>query len=274
MLPLLLAVLSAAPANGPERLAVLPVLLGAAKPKIARILDCVAQASTLRRGLRVMSIDDYYFHGGQDLARRALSCGADTNCMAKHLAPFGARLAMVVVLNEELTPPLVSLIMLDGDGGAVAAEWAGQVHGGPAAVYAQISAKSAEFLQGLGFKQSGRLKVGVSPEQVALRVGQQGPDLGSSDTFTLLPGQYTVHGFADDYLPGQVSAEVLAGQDTHASLELTPDSSMWKSPWAWVGLGAVVLGAVATTTVLATGSSDQPCICVLTVDGMDCRACP
>lgn len=274
MLLLLLALAAAPSVPGPESLAVLPVLLGPSKREVGPVFDSIGRASRLRRGLRVMSIDDYYFHGGQDLARRALGCSADTECMAKQLAPFGARLAMVVVINEELTPPLVSLILLDGHGGAVAAEWAGQVRGGPAAVYDKITAKSADFLERLGFKQSGRIKVRVSPDQVALRIDQKGPDLGSSDTFTLLPGRYTVHGVAQNYLSARVQVDVIAGQETSARLDLNPDTSVWNSPWAWIGAGAVVLGTVVATTALITKSSNPACICTLTVDGMDCTTCP
>ena len=73
------------------RLAVLPIIV-APSPDLnaSKVFAAVDEAAQLRRTLRVMSIDDYFFHEGGELANRALACGEDTACIAKQLAPFDA----------------------------------------------------------------------------------------------------------------------------------------------------------------------------------------
>lgn len=283
MISILMALcLAAAPAatgtnpGGPERLAVLPVLLGPkGTSEVRPVFDAVQSAATLRVGLRVMSIDDYYFHGGVDLARRALACGSNPACMAKELAPFGARYGMVVVINEELSPPLVSLMMLDGREGSITAQWAGQVEGGAQAVYERVSGKSAEFMTNRGFVQSGRLKVRFQPEQAFLHIDEdQAPDLGTSDTFTLSPGPHTLRAVAEGHRPGQLSVNIQPGQVATAELNLEPESSVLKSPWLWVGVGAAIVSAAAVSAVVLASGSGAPCLCVVTKDQPDCGMCP
>lgn len=271
------ALVTAAPEDhqGPERLAVLPVLLSADAVTSARaVFDDVDRASQLRPGLRVMSIDDYYFHEGQALAKRALACGSDMTCTAKQLEPFAARLGLVVVVNGELDPPLVSLVLLDSARGAVAAQWAGQVGGGRSGVQTEIVRRTAEMLEGQGFVQHGRLKVRVRPDEATVQVDAEiGPDLGTPDTFTLAPGPHDIVATAAGHTTSRATATVLAGQETEVTLELEPSSSVWSSPWLWVGLGAVVAGAAAATAVVVSGQSPT-CLCVQTRDMMDCSGCP
>lgn len=281
MLPLapVLALALSGPATpdaaGPERLAVLPVLLGEPAPTGVRaVFDAVEAAARLRAGLRVMSVDDYYFHEGRALARRALACGSDTRCMAGQLAPFDARLGLVVLVNGELSPPLVSVFLLDGEDGDVAAQWAGQVDGGEAAVTERLTSETARMLEDRGFLRSGRLKVRVAPDRATLMVGEDtAPDLGTSDTFTLLPGRYELRAVADGFEPGKLGVEVKAGEQTQVDLQLEPESSVLASPWLWIGVGAVAVGAAATATALALGGSSDPCICVVTKDMSDCGGC-
>lgn len=265
-----------AASDGPERVAVLPVLLGPhEKAQVRPIFDAVERGAAMRTGLRMMSIDDFYFHGGQELASRALACGSDAGCMANELAPFGARFGLVVVVNAELSPPLVSLMLLDGSQKAMAAQWAGQVKGGPPAVQQAISEQTAAFMKGQGFLQSGLLQVQVKPDNATVLVeGQSGPDLGTALSFTLLPGTYTVRGEAEGHSPASTQATILPGALTEASLSLEPESSIWSSPWLWVGVGAVVLSAAATGAVLAASGSGSTCICVQTRDQPDCSMCP
>ncbi|MCA9554207.1 MAG: hypothetical protein KC933_29500, partial [Myxococcales bacterium] len=68
LFPLLLAVVGAQPA--PERLAVLPVLVAAeGLADVDQVFAAVEAAAAWRTGLRPMTVGDYYFHGGQELAR-------------------------------------------------------------------------------------------------------------------------------------------------------------------------------------------------------------
>lgn len=267
---------AAAQDSGPERLAVLPILVGAAALAEPRpVFSWVERAADLRPGLRPMTIDDYYFHEGDRLAREVLSCGSDGPCMASRLRPFGARLGLVVVVNGELSPPLVSVLLLDGAEGKITSEWAGQVAAEGLADAVTTQARLA--LDKAGFQQAGRLKVRVQPRQASLRVGEDTlPDLGTPDTFTLMPGRYAVQGLAEGHRSGTVEADVRAGETVWVDLELAEETGSWvSSPWFWVGASVVAAGVAAGVTAAAVGGGgDQTCVCVITRDQMDCGGCP
>jgi hypothetical protein len=273
---LALALTAAPPAAGPERLAVLPVLLAVeARVDVEQVFTAVEAAAQWRGALRPMTVGDYYFHGGQELARRSLACGPDAACITRELRPMDAGLGLLVLVNGELTPPLVSLLLLDARAGSVVAEWAGQVPGGPEAVEGAIRARAAEFLDAQGYLQSGRLRVAAQPPQAALVVddGAQ-PDLGRADTFTLPPGHHTVRVSAEGHEARTLSAEVRPGEVTELAVTLAEADSVLSSPWLWLGVGAVAAGVAAGVAAASLGGGAGPtCACVVTRDQPTC-ACP
>ena len=273
-LVILAGLLCGAPA--PERLAVLPVLLDAdAVADVDEVFDAVRTAAHLRTGLRPMTVGEYYFHGGQELAKRSLACGPDPACIARELRPMDARLGLLVLVNGELEPPLVSLILLDAQQGEVVGEWAGRVAGGRGAVRATVVSRSSALLDAQGFLQSGRLRVRAQPAQAALMVDDAvPPDLGTADTFTLPPGPHRLVATAAGHAPRALEVQVRPAEVTDVDLALTPEASVLSSPWLWVGAGVLAAGVAASVAVVATRGQDAPpCACVLTRDQMSC-GCP
>ncbi|MCB9645945.1 MAG: PEGA domain-containing protein [Deltaproteobacteria bacterium] len=273
LFPLLVAVVGAQPA--PERMAVLPVLVAAeGLVDVDQVFAAVEAAAAWRLGLRPMTVGDYYFHGGQELARRSLACGPDAACITRELRPMDAGLGLVVLVNGELDPPLVSVLLLDARRGAVAAEWAGQISGGPDAVRDAVQLRTSAALDKQGFLQMGRVRVRTSPAQAArVMDGATEPDLGTLDTFTLPPGPHRLHVSAPDHRPKQVEVEVRAAEVTDLEVRLEPEGGLLSSPWLWVGVGVVAVGAAAAVTAVAVGQQSPVCACVVTRDQPNC-VCP
>ncbi|MEL7239783.1 MAG: hypothetical protein AAGK78_13070, partial [Planctomycetota bacterium] len=73
------------------RVALLPVLVdGERRVTASEIFRLVSQEAQLRKTLRLMSIDEFFFNDGGALANGVLGCGSDTGCVARQLAPFQA----------------------------------------------------------------------------------------------------------------------------------------------------------------------------------------
>ncbi len=253
-------------AAAPTRLAVLPVLSGPGSEvtasKVFRVID---DAADLRTGLRVMSIDDYFFHEGGALANRALACGQDTACIGEQLAPFEADLGLVVVVDLEITPPLWSLILIDTKAKHVVDEHYAQVEGGAEVVFERVRAKAAEMLDRRGFFRAGRLVVRSTPTAAAVSIAGQRPDVGTTHQFTLPPGTYAVSVQAEGHEAATANAVVTSGATTEVPVSLAPVTSVFESPWLWVIGATVVVGAAVAVGVATTASSDD-CVCLVTID--------
>lgn len=253
-------------AAAPVRLAVLPVLSGpgteVTASKVFRIVD---DAADLRPGVRVMSIDDYFFHEGGALANRALACGQDTACIAKQLEPFEADLGLVVVVDLEITPPLWSLILLDTKARKVVDEHYAQVEGGAEVVFAKVLAKASEMLDRRGFHRAGRLIVKTTPAAAGVSIEGWRPDVGTPHQYTLPPGTYAVFATAEGHESATTNAVVTSGATTEVPLALAPVTSVFDSPWLWV-IGATVVVGAAVAVGVATTASSEDCVCIVTVD--------
>lgn len=253
------------------RLAVLPVLVsGAQKLKASAVFNAVNDAAAQRPALRVMSIDDYFFHGGAELAAQALSCGEDTYCLAGKLSPFRAQMGLIVVVNTEIDPPFMSLTLVDTKTKKRAAEAFAEFS--PDKLSEQILKETSKMLDQQGFVRTGKLQVNVEPSraQVELKPKSQ-PDIGTHNLFSLYPGKYEVKAQLDGYDSAEQRVDIISGQTTEIQMSLVEQSSIFKSPWFWGVVAAVAAGGV-TAAVVAT-QSESDCFCLLSADGEHCMVC-
>jgi hypothetical protein len=264
--PALLLLLAAAP----TRLAVLPVLSGPGVTA-SMVFSTIDDAAALRTGLRVMSIDDYFFHEGGALANRALACGQDTACIGAQLEPFQADLGLVVVIDVEITPPLLSLILIDTKKREVVDEHYAQVEGDREALFSRLRAESGAMLDRRGYARSGRLLVRTTPAKAEVKIAGQRADIGTPNQFTLPPGTYAVEASAEGYEAASGNAVVTSGATTELPLSLAPMTSFLDSPWPWI-VGATVVVGAAVAVGVAAGSTTEACVCFVTAD-VAC-ACP
>lgn len=270
---ILALLMAAGPSASPQRVAVLPIIIAPNKGLTAsQVFKQVTDAAELRPTLRVMSIDDYYFNDGGELADRALSCGADTACIARHLAPFDAQLGVVVIANLELDPPLLSVLLLSTAAERSIGEETSQV--AVDRLVPSILTRTNALFDQAGHPRSGRLVIQAEPGRavVAVEGTTVKPDPGQSNAFTLPPGDYQVVASLEGFDPGRAGATVKSGETTSVRVELEEKTSILESPWFWVVSGAVVVAAGATAAGVALSRND-PCFCVVTADQPDCSVC-
>jgi hypothetical protein len=274
---LVLAALASSPASAEavpaRRLAVLPVIIaGDARTSVSTVFDAVQAAGDLRLGLEVMTLDEYYSHEGAEIAESALACGQDTACMSQKLAPLSTDLGLVVVINRELDPPLLSVLLLDTQNRRVAAESYGQFKGGIDRIGNELERITAGFFDRLQIPKAGRLVVAVEPKGARLLIpGDYPSDRGQPNAFTVPPGTYEVVATLDGYRRSTAAAIVKSGETTAMALRLEPEGSLLSSPWFWVGTGAVV--AVAATTIILLTRPTESCVCVITAQNNECMVC-
>lgn len=244
------------------RLAVLPVLLDPEERLgVSKVFEAVERAAAFRP-VRPMSIDDYFFQDGKELSNRALECGEDTKCLSESLAVFRADLGLVVIANLEVSPPLLSLILIDTASAEVVSE-AYESLEPTRSLVDQVQANAAAVLQSARLEQAGFLEVLAEPAGARVEVGEGLPhDLGQAHRFTLPPGRYPLRVRASDHEEQERQIEVRPGETTRVEVRLEAESSAWSSPWLWGGLATVVVAGAVTAAVVAS-QSPADCICII-----------
>lgn len=256
-----------------DRLAVLPIIYEGknGEASLSSVIDDVSTAAAYRLGLKLISNEEMFAAAG-DVANKVRDCGSDTTCIADRLRRFDARYGLVVVVNLALSPPLLSLQMLDTDERRLVAESAGNVSAGDETVSQAIRARARKMLEEAGYIEAGRIVVDVTPPRarVSLADGQL-PDDGSPNVFSVAPGRHEVRGELQGYVANQVEAITIAGQETKVGLVLEEESSIVSSPWFWTAIGAAVAGGTVAA-IFATRTTSR-CVC-LVVNGVGCEQCP
>jgi hypothetical protein len=247
--------------------AVLPLLLGASEEvSTTLVFRAVERAAELRPEVRAMSLDDFFFHDGKELAERALACGEDTACIAEQLKPFRAELGLVVIINRELSPAMLSALLLDAGSGVVVADAFAQLDARPDEIAAAVSREVGGLFERLGLRQSGRLEVRVAPPGARLEVQdargeKRAPERGHLELFTLPPGDYVVTASLEGHRDASLRARIASGAATRLDLTLEEAPGLMRSPWFWLGAAAVAIGAgVALGAAVASGEASSFCV--------------
>ncbi len=256
-----------------DRLAVLPIIFEGkhGEASLSSVIDAVASASAYRLGLKLISNEEMFANAG-DVANKVQDCGSDTLCIADRLRRFDARYGLVVVVNLAISPPLISLQMLDTDERRLVAEGAGPLVAAEKSVIEAIRSRARKMLDEAGYIEAGRIVVEVTPSRARVSlVDGQLPDNGSPNVFSVAPGRHEVRAELEGYVSGQIEAVAIAAQETRVGLVLEEESSIVSSPWFWGAIGAGVAGGVVAA-LLATRTTSR-CVCIV-VNGVGCEQCP
>ena len=268
VLSLVSLVAFAAPAgNINNTLAVLPIVSPASAASQSDVFRAVGQATRRRLGVQLLSIEEVFVANQEGLVSRVRDCGPDVQCIANRMRRFRARLGLVIVYDRSISPAILGLQLVDTDAGQLVDQTLDEIDdGGPP--FAMIARRTGELLEKAGYVEAGRLTVDVDPAaaQVRLQSGVE-PDLGSPHVFTLPPGAYRIIAEQPGYAPAQAAVRIDGGRDTRISLRLEAQTSVWASPWLWVAVGVVVLGAVTAGAVVA--SQPDPRVC-FSFEGRSC----
>lgn len=246
--------LLAALASTPARVAVLPIELPDGRTDARRTFEAIQRAAVLRPGIDLIP-EEEMFALAAGLVGPVVACGSDKDCLVAELQRIDARYGLVVIVNRIADPPLLHLSLIDTAAGEIAAERSGTVRGEKVA--AETEAMAVALFEAAGFEQRARLDLSVRPPDAELFLDG---DLVSSGPQVVAPGRHRVGARRTDYRSVERRVEIAAGQQRHVELELERASSIWSSPWLWVGVGAAVVAASVTSAVLLTSPAE--CLCI------------
>jgi hypothetical protein len=254
------------------RLAVLPIIVPGTKggATLSSVIDDVGRATAFRR-MKLASNEEMFAAGSGDLSSRVRDCGSDIGCIAERLRAFDARFGLVVVVNAALDPPLISLQLLDIDDRKMIAQNAAELAPEEKTISEAVSERAKKIFEQAGWPQLGRIVVEVAPARAKITLGDQAPDEGAPNVFTVSPGRYLVRAELDGYASGSAEAVAIAGKDTRVGLTLEEEKSLLSSPWLWAAIGVAAAGGAAAA-IIATRPTER-CLCI-TVNGSACGCDP
>jgi hypothetical protein len=270
---LLFALLSSA-ATPPEgqpridRMAVVPVIVAGAKTEVTEssVLDSVVKAAVRRRGLRVMNAEELFVQEG--MQGRIADCGTDAACIVERLAPLGAKMGLIIVVNLDVKPALLALLLADTDERQIVARTTSPIVPEREAVTAAILRSVGELLDRTGYARAGRLVVKVSPPDAIVDV--EGERL-TGPFIDVAPGRHQVHAARSGYADKTIEADASIGLDTEVALELESEPNLFGSGWFWAGAATVALIAGVSAAFLLTRKS-AVCVCAGLPESM-CKPC-
>jgi hypothetical protein len=257
----------AGPADVERALLVVPMVVGDGAGVRAGALEAaVAEAARGRRGLRLMTSEEAFVTGADLDGLRA--CGGDSACMARRLAPSGAELAVLVLVNTLAEPPLVALWLLEPKRGVSHPSAVAPVT--EASVVEAVQQRASRALDEAGFARRTRVVVEVSPPDASVEVvGASAADPARPGVFEVAPGSWRVRASRPAHTTVERQVEAPEGVDTVVTLVLEEETTWWTSPWFWGAVaGAAVAGGV-TAVVLGTSGGGR-CVCL----GGPTQACP
>ncbi len=255
-----------------ERLAVVPTIVdaptGSTDINAGSVRADVTEAVQYRLGVRLATNDEV--GSVEDLAARVRDCGSDHSCIVERFRQVDARYGLVVVVNQAIAPPILSMMLVDADARKVVGESVGVVSKEEASVGAAIRSRTAKLLSGAGHVEAARVVVDISPHGTLVLGDGVPPDEGTTNIFTVLPGNYPIRAAAEGYESAQTEAVAIAGRETRVGLTLAESSPIYGAWWFWSAIGLAVAGGT-TAAIMATRSTVR-CFCI-EVGGKGCEQC-
>jgi hypothetical protein len=258
---ILCATTASAPARaaGPEpaaRLAVLPIVVAGdeGSASISDLHGAVASSARLRPGLRVLTAEELFLASQEGVLEKVRDCGSDVACIGARLRSLETQLGLVVLLNFQLAPPLLSLRLLDAEAGRELGRAVGELAADESrgtGLSARLASETASVLERAGFREGALLRVEVEPETAAITIDGAERERGAPNIFILAPGPHTIEARLDGHDPARASSVLARGEEQRVRLWLEPQTSLFASPWFWTIVGAVAVGSAVTAAALA-----------------------
>ncbi|MBI4820263.1 MAG: hypothetical protein HY791_28600 [Deltaproteobacteria bacterium] len=271
VLLLLAAGTSSAQTRRNDRLAVIPIVIGSAQGDVnmSSVFDDVSSAASNRLGLGLISFEEIESRSG--VSDRIRDCGSDEKCIADRLRAFDARMGLVVVVNGALSPPLLSLNMIDTEELRSMASDAGQIKPEEGSVSSAIRTRAAKIFEGAGYIRGARVIVEADPPRALITLGEGvEPDKGTPNVFTVTPGTYVVKATLEGFSSAEGKVEAKSGEDARVALRLEEQTSTFESPWFWGAIGLAVVGGAAAAAIALRETTY--CLCV-TLGDSGCEKC-
>jgi hypothetical protein len=221
--------------------------LGAIAPS-----DEAASAASYALGLTIVAASEML---ETKLGDQIRDCGAEVRCIAARLKNADVALALLIVADLGLRPPLVTARVVDAEREKVISTSIAEVSAGGLSLAVKTAA--AKSLERAGFVIGGRLAIDTSPPSARVQIGHSSTP-GTPNLFVVGAGVHEVSASHDGYTSTSTRALVRAGRDTRVWLELAPSESILGSPWFWVAVAGVALAAGGAVFFFAPGSGPRP----------------
>ncbi len=259
---LLGALLAAVPAAS----TVVVVRAGDSTADVVRVghIDAELRALLQHRALDAPVADDPALR--QAAAEALGRCGSDLSCT--RVAFSHAGIALLCAVDVDRAEAIATVTFLEREAGLVGTRTVPIAELDEVGLSRRVAASAGDILDRWGRPALGRLRVQVTPPdaQVSAAGLQPEPD---AHVWRGPPGTYRVEVRREGHLPEVHEVLLVGGRTDELVVTLSPDSSLWSTPWPWVAIG--VATAVAGGVVWAVASRES-CGCVETTPGA-CTGC-
>lgn len=203
---------------------------------------------------------------GRPLGAELRACGADTGCIASRLSTAGVAHAALIVANLEVTPPLVSVTIVDAGAAKPSVRTAFEI---ARATPNAIRDRLIDAFESGGHAVGGSVIARVQPTDALVSIEET---LVPAEGLVVPAGTYRITATADGRESIERSVVVESRQTLVVDLALD-ETSAWSTPWPWLGIGAGVVVTAVALGVLVGAREDTYQLCLPTGSG-DCMPRP
>lgn len=245
-------------ATATPQAAVFPVVKARLKEVTADDVHARVEAIAARRaGLSIVS-RTAFLTTPNEVIRQLGDCALEAECLARAARSFTARYLIVVVANTELDPPLVATLLIDVDEQKLVHRAVGGEPNKP--LSARIEEQVDAALDAAAFVRLARLTIQAEPRDSTIEV--PGSVRREADgIFWVAPGDIQLDVKRVGYETEHRSIALAPGSTETIDVALSPEASVFASPWLWLGVGAVVAAGIGAA-VYATRPGADECACV------------
>ncbi len=252
----------------PSRIAILPSIVrgGADAIDPLDVVEAIAPTLALRVQLDPVTSSELLAGTAEPVLSTAERCGSDLECISERARPSGIDLALRVVVNYAIDPPVLSLHLVDTASATIVREAFGGAS--RSTIGAEIARLSRELFDEAGYPEGARVRIDVSPPDAQISLDGE-PDR-TAGVFVVLPGSHRVEAQREGYLPAAQVFEAKRGEEMRIAVGmLEVKTSLAASPWLWTGIAAGVAVAAAVVAIVVIdpfrpgsicfGSAGAPC---------------
>ncbi len=247
------AVLLAALATGapPTRVTTVVRVVGS---KAAASDRSVADAA--RAGLRwLLDVEVLSYDERARLEDEVRRCGEDNGCVLARLSTSGVDLGVYVVANFEVSPPLITLELLDTKRRRSIARKL--VDAQALDIDVAITGAVERVLLETGLRVGGEVVADIVPGEAKVTLDDRPIEVGVPVLSDV--GAHVLRVRLDGYVPLEQRLDVALRDEQRLALRLEPEPGILSTWWFWTAVGVAVAGGVTAAVIAARPDTLDTC---------------